>query len=123
MASRPSPIVARKTSDLRFFNAATPGLVAPQYLQGYEDVSIENSTPGGQLQFQLPGIRPPKICVQLRGGKDVHVESQLDTVIINTDEMLLFLLWRSCISLRSGPHDVVTIDVGCQEGQRLATSE
>lgn len=97
--------------DLRFFNAASPGLIAPEYLKGNEPVFIENASPNGTLSFNLPGVQPPKICVQLRGREDAHLQTNLDTVIINTDENLLLMLWRTNLVLRNGPHDVVAIEV------------
>ncbi|MBP86835.1 MAG: hypothetical protein CMJ64_08970 [Planctomycetaceae bacterium] len=97
--------------DLRFFNAASPGLIAPEYLKGNESVLIENASPRGTLSFDLPGVQPPKIRVQLRGREDAHLQTNLDTVIINTDEDLLLMLWRTNLVLRHGPHDVVAIEV------------
>lgn len=97
--------------DPRFFNAASPGLIAPEYLKGNESVSVEHATPGGRLAFTLPGVPAPQIHIQLRGREDVHLPTNLDTVIINTDENLLLMLWRTNLVLRSGPHDVVAIRV------------
>jgi hypothetical protein len=95
----------------RFFNAASPGLVAPGYLKGNEPVLIENASPGGRLMFSLPGVPPPKVHVELRGGVHHDLATNLDTVIINTDENLLFLIWRTHLVVRRGPHDVVAIQV------------
>ncbi|MEZ6138543.1 MAG: DUF2169 domain-containing protein [Pirellulaceae bacterium] len=100
-----------KDFDERFFNAASPGMITKEYLRGDEAVLIENATPSGRLSFQLPGVPPPKVRVQLRGLPDVLLQTNLDTVIINTDEMLLLLLWRAHVPLRSGPHDVAAIEV------------
>ena len=97
--------------DLRFFNAASPGLIAPEYLKGDEQVVIDGVSPTGTIAFKLPGIQPPKIRVQLRGRKDAQLETNLDTVIINTDENLLIMLWRTHLVLQNGPHDVVAIEV------------
>jgi hypothetical protein len=97
--------------DRRFFNAASPGLVAPGYLKGDEPVSIENVSPHGTISFNLPGLPPPECRVQLTGKRDVRVETNLDTVIINTDENLLLLIWRGYIPVRNGPHDVVSIQI------------
>jgi hypothetical protein len=104
--------------DLRFFNAASPGLIASEYLKGNELVEVTNASPGGRIAFRLPGIRPPKIRVQLRGRPDAHLETNLDTVIINTDENLLLMLWRTNLVLRNGPHDVAAIEVTCENAPR-----
>ena len=100
--------------DRRFFNAASPGLIAPGYLKGNEPVLIENASPGGRLAFQLPGVFAPKIHVELRGGVHHDLTTNLDTVIINTDENLLFLIWRTHLVVRQGPQDVVAIQVSAE---------
>jgi hypothetical protein len=97
--------------DRRFFNAASPGLIAPGYLQGNESVVVVNASPYGRLAFDLPGVPPPWCAVELRGGKLEVLQTQLDTVIINTDENLVFLLWRSHMVVRNGPQDVLAIEI------------
>jgi hypothetical protein len=100
-----------KDFDRRFFNAASPGLIAPGYLDGDEPVLLENVSPNARLAFSLPGVPPPCCRIQLKDTKDVTLETKLDTVIINTDENLLFLVWRTHTVLRTGPHDVISIEV------------
>jgi hypothetical protein len=95
--------------DRRFFNAAAPRLIAPCYLKGDEPVLVENASPRGTLSYNLPGVPPPECRVQLTGRRDVRVETNLDTVIINTDEDLLLLIWRGHLSLRNGPHEIASI--------------
>jgi hypothetical protein len=97
--------------DRRFFNAASPGLVAPGYLTGNEAVCVENASPRGTIRFNLPGIVPPECRVQLVGRRDALVTTNLDTVIINTDEDLLILIWRGYLPVRNGPHDIVSIQI------------
>ncbi|WHZ21853.1 MAG: hypothetical protein OJF47_000965 [Nitrospira sp.] len=108
-----------KDFDRRFFNAASSGLISPQYLKGNEPVSIENASPNGRLSFNLPGVPSPECRVQLRGGSDRHLQSHLDTVIINTDDNVLFLIWRTNLVLRSGPQDLVSIEVRTQDSPVL----
>ncbi len=100
-----------KDFDPRFFNAASPGLIAPGYLAGNEPVLIENASPGGRVAFNLPGIAPPKCRVVVRGKEDQHLETKLDTVIINTDDNLLLLIWRGSLVLKRGPEDVSAIEI------------
>jgi hypothetical protein len=97
--------------DRRFFNAASPGLIAPGYLKGDEPVLIEGASPGSPIRFNLPGIPPPECRVQLVGRRDALVQTKLDTVIVNTDEDLILLLWRGHLPVRNGPHDIVAIQV------------
>lgn len=105
-----------KDFDRRFFNAASSGLIAPGYLKGDEPVVIINASPEGRVTFNLPGVPAPQCKVQLRGGATVTLQTQLDTVIINMDERLLFLIWRSYTPVRNGPHDVVSIDIWSEGG-------
>ncbi len=86
-------------------------MVAPEYLAGNETVRATNVTAVGDLAFSLPGARAPRVRVQLRGGPDASRDTHLDTVIINTDDKLLLLLWRTSFRLRSGPLDVVSIEI------------
>jgi hypothetical protein len=98
--------------DFRYFNGASEGLTASGYLNGNEAVFIENASPERQLYFNLPSVPPPACKVELRGGISHTIQTVLDTVIVNTDERILLLLWRSRLSLRRGPEDVVAITVG-----------
>jgi hypothetical protein len=97
--------------DRKFFNAAPPDQIAPGYLKGDETVIILNASPSGRLSFNLPGVPPPQCRVELQGRRDQHLQTQLDTVIINTDENLLFLIWRTNLVLRSGPQDILSIEI------------
>jgi hypothetical protein len=58
--------------DRRFFSAAAPGLTAPRYLRGDEDVVVLNATPVPRLALRLPGVPPPRCRVVLRGRRDIH---------------------------------------------------
>jgi hypothetical protein len=100
-----------KDFDRRFFNAASPGLIAPGYLNGDEPVLIENASPRGMISFNLPAVPPPECRVQLIGSHDACVQTNLDTVIINTDEDLLIMIWRGHLAVRNGPHDIVSIEI------------
>jgi len=111
-----------KDFDRRFFNAASPGLIAPGYLRGDEDVMIVNASPVPKLKFKLPGIPPPVCKVELRGGRTEVLQTNLDTVIINTDEMLVFLLWRNYMHVPNGPHDVVSIEVTTERDLQTAAT-
>jgi hypothetical protein len=100
-----------KDFDRRFFNAASPGLITPGYLKGDEPVLVENASPRGTISFVLPGVSPPECRVQLTGSRDGHIQTSLDTVIINADEDLVMLIWRGHLPVRNGPQDVVSIQI------------
>ena len=97
--------------DRRFFNAASPGMIAPGYLRGDEHVTIINASPSGRLSFILPSIPPPWCAIALRDGKRETLQTQLDTVIIDLNENLIFLLWRTNLVVPNGPFDVQAIEI------------
>ncbi|WP_437949729.1 DUF2169 domain-containing protein [Sorangium sp. So ce296] len=92
--------------DRRFFNAASPGLVAPGYLRGDEQVWVEGASRHGKLSFRLPGLRPPRCRASLASREDAEIELKLDTVIVDTDEDRVVMQYRGHVALRDGPHDV-----------------
>jgi hypothetical protein len=104
----------------RFLNAASPGLIAPGYLQGNEPVVIANATPEGRLAFNLPGLPPPRVQVWRKRGSDEELELRLDTVIVDTDEMKLFLLWRGLLTLVREPTEVEALRVESPGSERWA---
>ena len=77
-----------------FFNAAHPRLIAQGFLQGSETIHTVNVTPQGRLSIQLPGDKP-EISFKYQHKEPKKLEVKLDTIIINTDEMKLILLWRA----------------------------
>ena len=104
--------------DRRFFNGASPGLIATAYLKGDEEVAVVNAAPVTPLRFRLPGVPPPACRIGLRNGTTELVRTNLDTLIVNTDEMRLLLLWRGYLAVPRGPHDVAKIEVGPEEELR-----
>jgi hypothetical protein len=100
-----------KDFDRRFFNAAPEDQIVSRYLKGNESVEIMNASPIGKIGFNLPDVPPPRCRVAVRNQDVQELQSLLDTLIINTDENLLFLIWRANLVLRNGPHDVVSIEI------------
>jgi hypothetical protein len=97
--------------DRRFFNGASPGLIAPTHLAGNEEVVVIGAAPEGRVAFALPGIDPPSCLVELRGGRKVTLQTLLDTVIVDMEARALTMIWRAHLALRNGPHDVVAVSV------------
>ncbi|HZE90450.1 MAG TPA: DUF2169 domain-containing protein [Rhizobacter sp.] len=100
-----------KDFDSRFFNAASPGLLAPGFLAGDEAVMVGNASVRGKLTFKLPGVAAPVCEFELRKRQHHTLQTQLDTVIIDTDAHLLHLLWRGHQRVPGGPHDLVALRV------------
>jgi hypothetical protein len=103
--------------DRRFFNAASPGLVAPGYLRGDEPVRILHACASGPLAFRLPGLPPPRVRVSRRGLPDSEVQLHLDTVLVDTDEMRLYLLWRGQLRLRREAAELTALHVTAEGGE------
>lgn len=97
--------------DRRFFNAASPGLIAPGYLAGDEPVVLLGVTPEGRVAFQLPRVAPPVCVVHTRGRKVTALPTNLDTLIVDADRQVLTLQWRASLPLRDGIHEVVAVEV------------
>jgi hypothetical protein len=101
-----------KNFDRRFFNGASEGLVAPSYLAGNEAVTVENASPLGRLGFRLPGLAAPQCRIQLKALPDARPPLALDTVVVDSADDRVLMLYRGSARLRDGPHDVVAIEVG-----------
>ena len=109
MAER-SPLLPRDF-DRRFFSAASPGLIAPGYLRGDERVTVGNASPRGHLNFVLPGVPAPRVDVTLRGRGVRTLDTQLDTLIVDTDDHLVTLIWRAYLTVSEVPRDVAAVVV------------
>ncbi len=105
-----APLLA-KDFDRRFMNAASPGLVANGYLRGNEPVMLAGASPEGRLSFQLPGLAQPKMKVERGGQEDSEIALNLDTVILDTDVMRVFLLWRGNLVLKREPLEIRSMKI------------
>jgi hypothetical protein len=109
--------------DPRFYSAASPGLIAPGYLDGNEEITIVNATPEGRVTFSLPGEPPPRCTVVTRTRPDAYLEMQLDTVIIDTDASSVMLLWRGHTTLADGPHGITDVVVTTASEAAMLSSD
>jgi hypothetical protein len=110
-----------KDFDRRFFNAASDGLVTAGCLHGNEWVQAFGVTAEGKWEFQLPAVEAPKVTIAVRFGDDVLLQTNLDTVIVDSDARQVTLVWRAFTSLRSGPHDVSAIRVSTATAVRASS--
>lgn len=78
--------------DFRYFNG---GAVSLPYLTGTEAIRLENLTPEGLLEFQLPGD-PPKVHIDMGLGPQ-DPEAVLHTVQIRGEDRQVDLVWRACV--------------------------
>lgn len=100
-----------KDFDRRFYNAAPPGQIAPGYLRGDEPVLVVGASAEGRLQFSLPGTPPPHCTLSTRTATGVVLPMTLDTVVVDTDDRQVVLLWRGHTTLPGGPHAIQELRV------------
>lgn len=100
--------------DRRFLNAAPQDQIAPGYLRGDEPVQLVNVSPKGRLSFRLPGLEPPRFRIRMQTRSE-ELAGVLDTVVLNTDESLLLMIWRASLVLDRGIEAISMIEA-VQEG-------
>ncbi len=82
--------------DSRFLNMAHPDLIYPGYLIGGEAVQISGVHPMGNLQFTIPVIGLSARVITDK--KDTSLRFNMETALIEPDEMTLTLGWKSALS-------------------------
>ncbi len=92
--------------DRKFFNAAHPGLISHEFFKGGELIEVINASPKDRIKFNIPPIRPEAI-VMMKDGTRHQLDMNLDTVIVNTDEDLLFLVWRCSMGIYRKTNDIL----------------
>ncbi|VAW71532.1 hypothetical protein MNBD_GAMMA10-703 [hydrothermal vent metagenome] len=80
----------------RFLNMAHSDLIYPGYISGGEQVMIRHMHPAGDLQFTLPRINLASTV--LFGEQELSTAFNLETLIIEPEQMKLSMLWRSSVS-------------------------
>lgn len=99
-----------KDFDRRFYNAASEGLCFNFDEIPHMPVACSNVTALGNIAFNLPKIRPPVCEINLKSHTE-QLTLNLDTVIINFNEMKMFYIWRNFLVLERGPHDCQSIHI------------
>jgi hypothetical protein len=92
--------------DRRFYNAAHPALAISGFLRGGEPVEVVNSSAQGTLRFALPAAQP-YATMRMRDGTTQRAGMALDTVIVNTDDDQLLLVWRCSMPVPKRIYDVL----------------
>lgn len=105
--------------DRRFFNAASPGLIAPSYLRGDEWVTVIGASPDGRVDFQLPGMAPPECRLMLNSGAPADLRMVLDTLVTDMDQLTVTLTWRAHLTVPRGVHDVAALELPPQPPSNL----
>jgi hypothetical protein len=97
----------------RFFQAAHPELICPNYLQGGEPVELSGVTPTGPLRFHLPRCTISMIF-HLDGQACAHTPN-LDTLCFEPDEQRYWMIWRTCQVVDKKVHRLKELEVRCRE--------
>jgi hypothetical protein len=97
----------------RFFNSASEGLTASEFMVGNEWVQVLGATPEGNWIFQLPGLENPRCSVHTRFDGAREILTEFDTLIVDADARRLILVWRGHMAIRDGPLDLVGMTVEC----------
>jgi hypothetical protein len=105
--------------DRRFYNSAHPSLALGGFLQGGEPVEITNAWVHGMMRFMLPAATP-MTTVRLADGTTQRAGMELDTVVINTDEDKLFMIWRASVPVPRGIHSVRWAKAHLADGSRAS---
>ncbi|WP_141618579.1 DUF2169 domain-containing protein [Myxococcus sp. AB036A] len=114
-----SPLLP-KDFDRRFLNGAPRDQLVPGYLRGGEAVLLKHVAPGAPLTFRLPALPSPEVLApRARGLDDLEGALRLDTVVLDTDAMKLFLVWRGTFALQREPTELRSIQVTCEGAETL----
>jgi len=92
--------------DRRFYNGAHPSLALQGFLRGGEPVEVVNASAQGPLRFLLPALQPD-VTVRLKDGGTQRSGMALDTVIMNTDQDQLLLIWRASMPVQKRFYDIL----------------
>lgn len=98
--------------DARFYNAAHPDLISTVPLRGGEPVRVDHASPRGPLVFPLPSEPAPKAWAEMRGAQDTVFPMHLDTVIVDTLEHQVRLIWRGHFRPDRGVENIEAIGMG-----------
>ena len=99
----------------RFYNAASPGLVWPGWLQGDETLHLRGLFAQGAMQTRLMGLR--LLGIAQGGSESGRTELlKLDTLHIDLDARQVILTWRLTIAQSLGVERVQIMFAHADEG-------
>ncbi|MFT7774178.1 DUF2169 family type VI secretion system accessory protein [Roseateles sp.] len=90
------PLLAEDLDD-RYFQCAPADQQAPEFLRGGEPAVLLKLTPGGELRFTLPKLHLGFETRFYDGGRQVHQNRRLHTVILEPDFPRVSLVWHSAL--------------------------
>ncbi|GLR15281.1 DUF2169 domain-containing protein [Chitinimonas viridis] len=100
-----------KDFDERFYQSAPPDQQMP-YPTGGEQIALLNLTLGGGLKvITLPRLRLPMVALT-RERRPIPLHTVVDTLIFDTDAMVLEVVWRACHPLKRNLQEIHTLAAG-----------
>jgi hypothetical protein len=97
------PLVPADFQDA-YFRCAPGDQQVDGYLHGGEDVVLRNLTPDGFLRFRLPRV---SLGFRTRfGRRAIHHRGQLHTVIIESEERRLTMVWQAALPCHHTLYDL-----------------
>lgn len=82
-----------------------------EYLNGGEQIVLNNLTPEGATRFVIPTIEMPIVFFPKKGEKQ-ETQGVIDTIIIEPDHRRFMLTWRQSYPLKRNMFDVVQVVTG-----------
>ncbi len=95
--------------DERFFQFAPPDQQTSDYLKGGEPVVLQNLTPEGYLQFNLP--RVSLAFRTILGGKGIEHRANIHAVIFELDVPRVIIVWQTMLPCHGQRESLVSTSV------------
>jgi hypothetical protein len=99
-----------KDFDERYYQAA-PADQQIDYPKGGEDIMLINLTPEGRCHFQLPTINVPVVFFKKKGER-FETQAVIDTIVLEPEQGIFTLTWRTQIDLRKNIFEIPQVLVG-----------
>jgi hypothetical protein len=117
------PLLAEDLDD-RYFQCAPADQQAPEFLRGGESVILHNLHPQGRIQFTLPKLYFGFETRFYDGGRELHKNRRLHTVILEPDFPRVSLVWHSALpchfKVQKLERTVVTLKTDISTGEHEA---
>ncbi len=93
-----------------YYQAAPADQQTP-YPKGGEPVILKNLTADGGIQFTLPEMEVPVVFFYNKGESVKH-NAVIDTIILEPDEALFTITWRTSLALKKSIFEIAQVLVG-----------
>lgn len=117
------PLLAADLDD-RFFQSAPADQQTPVFLRGGEPVVLQRLTPTEELRFALPKIYLGFETRFYDGGREVHKNRKLHTVILEPDFPRVSLVWHTALpchfKVQKLERTIVTLKTDVSTGEATA---